>query len=102
MPNPTKKTAAAKPADEAEPLENMPTPPAKKATKQEFLFVAWTGEIVGLENPPAEVIVRDLQVFGRKADCTEFAVDQDPAWKWVQTSKGESLKDAILAKASGR
>lgn len=91
-----KKTTAKTP--EPPTLADMPTP-AKKAPKSEHMFVAWTGEIVGLNNPPAEVIVRDFRIFGRKDLCTEFAVDQEPAWKWVQTAKGESVTEAILAKA---
>ena len=102
-----KKTAAArKPIaldtpDDAPPLEDMPPAPEKKP-KSEHLFIAWKGLVHDMGQADERVEIVDLRVFGRKDQCTEFAVDQEPAWKWVQTAKGESLKDAILAKAAGR
>lgn len=95
-----KKTTAA-PLKDAEqtPLEHMPTPPPKPA-KSEHLFIAWTGQVLkGGADAEGAVRIDDMRVFGRKDLCTEFAVDQEPAWKWVQTAKGESVASAILAKA---
>ena len=110
MPTPKKTTPTptgpTKSAASTPPLENMPTPPAKPP-KSERLFVAWKGGIIKTtlpgETEPDESRTRlnleDVRVFGRKDQCTEFAVDQEPAWKWVETAKGESVHDAIMAKA---
>lgn len=84
------------------PLADMPTPAPKPAKRGERLFVAWTGVVVPDPSPADPINVRDFRVFGVKAECTEFAVDQEPAWKWVETAKGESVKDAIIAKLAAR
>lgn len=86
------------------PLADMPTPVIKvPARKTERLFVAWTGDTIGSGGHPTdEVVIRDLRIFGIKAECTEFAVDQEPAWKWVETAKGQSVAQAILEKIAAR
>lgn len=103
MASTAKKTAASPKSDDPTPtLENMPARPSREK-KTEHLFFAWTGQILkgGSDGPPA-VRIDDLRPFGRKDLCTEFAVDQEPAWKWVQCDKGDSVAAAIIAKAESR
>lgn len=102
-----KKTAETKPLTtepgDVVPLENMPERPKTiPHVRSERLFCAWKGEIVGTENPPMEVIIRGIRIFGIKAECTEFAVDQEPAWKWVETAKDRDVVADIIEKAKNR
>jgi hypothetical protein len=79
----------------AEPLENMPERPKTIPHKKtERLFIAYT--IVNSKD------IGDLRVYGVKAEALEFAIDQEPAWKWVEVAKGESVAEAIKAKVAGR
>lgn len=91
MPTP-RKTAASKPAP-AEPLEDMPAPPAKK-TKTEKLQVAYTPD----HSSANAGAVLDFAIFGVKLDALEHAMEQDPPWKVIEVLKGQSVRDAILAK----
>lgn len=94
---PTSKTKASGPTpapdaktEPAAPLPGAPAAPPAKASRRDTLHVAYDGS--------ADGGLLDVVMFGTRPEALEHAIDQEPPWKVVALTKGQSILDAINAK----